>query len=115
MDASGGSPEPVTKPADNQAHLWIIAPRIVLSMRGFGGWQALPDQFSSFHSEPRPLPAGELNIARKRMRAPGMNDDPNAPPNLFTAIQEERGLRLEATKAPVDVMIIDHAEEPFAN
>ena len=53
------------------------------------------------------------------MRPPGLippgNDNPNAPPNLFTAIQEQLGLKLESAKAPVDVMIIDHAEKPTAN
>jgi uncharacterized protein (TIGR03435 family) len=53
------------------------------------------------------------------MRPPGMSmpasDDPNAPPNLFTAIQEELGLKLEAVKMPVGVMVIDHVERPSAN
>jgi uncharacterized protein (TIGR03435 family) len=37
------------------------------------------------------------------------------PPNLFTAIQEQLGLKLVPTKAPVDVIVIDHAERPSAN
>jgi uncharacterized protein (TIGR03435 family) len=36
-------------------------------------------------------------------------------PSIFTAIQQQLGLRLEATKAPVEVLIIDHAEKPDAN
>jgi uncharacterized protein (TIGR03435 family) len=39
----------------------------------------------------------------------------DAPPNLFTAIQEELGLKLESTKAPVDVLVIDHIERPSEN
>jgi uncharacterized protein (TIGR03435 family) len=46
---------------------------------------------------------------------PPASDDPSAPPNLFTAVQEQVGLRLEATKATVDVLVIDHAEKPSAN
>jgi uncharacterized protein (TIGR03435 family) len=42
-------------------------------------------------------------------------DDPNALPGLFTAIQEQIGLKLEAVKAPVDVIVIDHVERPSAN
>jgi len=38
-----------------------------------------------------------------------------APPGLFTAIQEQLGLKLESTKAPVDVLVIDHLEKPTAN
>lgn len=33
-------------------------------------------------------------------------------PNLFTAIRQQLGLRLEATKAPVDVMVVEHADIP---
>jgi uncharacterized protein (TIGR03435 family) len=36
-------------------------------------------------------------------------------PDLFTAIQEQLGLRLESTKAPVNVIVIDHAEKPSEN
>jgi uncharacterized protein (TIGR03435 family) len=46
---------------------------------------------------------------------PPPTDDPAAPPDLFTAIQEQLGLRLEATKAPVDVLVIDRVEKPSAN
>jgi uncharacterized protein (TIGR03435 family) len=42
-------------------------------------------------------------------------DDPNAPPSLYTAIQEQLGLRLDATKAMTDVIVIDHVEKPSAN
>ena len=42
-------------------------------------------------------------------------DPANAPPGLFTAIQEQLGLKLEATKAPVEVFVIDKLEKPTAN
>jgi uncharacterized protein (TIGR03435 family) len=39
----------------------------------------------------------------------------NAGPSLFTALQEELGLRLEAAKAPVDQIVIDSVSPPAAN
>ena len=46
---------------------------------------------------------------------PPTADDPNAPPALSTAMQEQLGLKFEATKAPADVFVIDHVEKPSAN
>jgi uncharacterized protein (TIGR03435 family) len=46
---------------------------------------------------------------------PPNSDDPNAPPSLFTALQEQLGLKMESTKANADVMVIDHVEKPSAN
>jgi uncharacterized protein (TIGR03435 family) len=36
-------------------------------------------------------------------------------PNIFQAFQEQLGLKLESTKAPADVMVIDKAEKPSDN
>ena len=37
--------------------------------------------------------------------------DPNGP-SLFTAVQEQLGLKLESERAPVEVLVIDHVERP---
>ena len=36
-------------------------------------------------------------------------------PSLFTLVQEQLGLKLVSTKAPIDVLVIDHAEQPSVN
>lgn len=46
--------------------------------------------------------------------APPPPGDPNAPP-LLTAIQEQLGLKLETSRGPVDVLVIDSAEKPSAD
>jgi uncharacterized protein (TIGR03435 family) len=42
-------------------------------------------------------------------------DNGNAPPDLYKAMQQQLGLKMESTKAPVDVLVIDHVEEPSPN
>ena len=40
---------------------------------------------------------------------------PDAPPDLYKAIQEQIGLKLDAAKTPVSVMVLDHVEKPSDN
>jgi uncharacterized protein (TIGR03435 family) len=72
--------------------------RIVVDKTGLaGGW----DMQMTFAPDPgRGTPPPDAPPA-----------DPNAP-SLFTALQEQLGLKLESTRAPVEVLVIDSVERP---
>jgi uncharacterized protein (TIGR03435 family) len=57
----------------------------------------LPDENQFLGDGPTPPPA-----------------NPSAP-SIFTAVQEQLGLRLDAQKGPIDVIVIDQAERPSPN
>jgi len=57
----------------------------------------------------------ETQFASMGVRLPPPTDKPDAPPSLMTALQEQLGLKLVATKAMVDVLVIDKVEKPSAN
>jgi uncharacterized protein (TIGR03435 family) len=53
-----------------------------------------------------------------QLMIPAANQSPSASdpaPSIFTAIQDQLGLRLESTRGPVPVLVFDHAEKPDAN
>jgi uncharacterized protein (TIGR03435 family) len=56
----------------------------------------------------------ESQFAGLGIRVPPPADNADAPPGLFTAIQEQLGLKLKSTKALAEVLVIDRVEKPSA-
>ena len=46
---------------------------------------------------------------------PPPTDGADAPPDIFTAMQQQLGLKLESKKGPLEVLVIDHVEKPSEN
>jgi len=57
----------------------------------------------------------ESQFAGLGVRVPPPTNDPNAPPGLFTAFPEQLGLKLDPTRAPVEVLVVDKVEKPSDN
>ena len=57
----------------------------------------------------------EFQFGGLRIKVPPPTENPDAPPDLFTAFQQQLGLKLEATKASVEILVVDHVEKPSEN
>ncbi len=77
--------------------------RVVLDKTGLTGAYEFDLQWT-----PDQMPAGRGDPPPGVVLPP---IDPNGP-SIFTAVQEQLGLKLESTKGPVDVLVIDHVEQP---
>jgi uncharacterized protein (TIGR03435 family) len=63
--------------------------------------------------------APEMGGRMMGMPPPGAGDSSAPPPpqgpSIFTAVEEQLGLKLEGKREPVDVVVIDHIEQPSPN
>ena len=57
----------------------------------------------------------QSQIANFGTLPPGAANDPDAPPDIFAAFEQQLGMKLLSTKAIVDVMVIEKIERPSEN
>ena len=56
-----------------------------------------------------------VNPARANQQPENLGDAPDARPSLFTAVEEQLGLKLEPGKSAIEVLVIDHAQKASEN
>ena len=61
--------------------------------------------------------AGFFSVAFRFQRIPRLNatTSPDDPPIVFTAVQEQLGLKLDSSRTEAQVLVIDHNERPTEN
>jgi uncharacterized protein (TIGR03435 family) len=96
------------------AELSVVLGRPVVDKTGYTGTFDVRLEFSSEgmasygvggFGGPVPLPPG----------VGGDAVDPDSRPTIFTAVQEQMGLKLESQRGPSETLVIDHIEKPAAN
>ena len=55
----------------------------------------------------------QLDFGLAQSQPAGADDAPGV--SLFTAIQEQLGLKLDAQRKPIEVLVVDHAERPTSD
>jgi uncharacterized protein (TIGR03435 family) len=84
--------------------------RTILDKTGLAGHYNFKLRWTPDDAPPAMATAGVDSPKSDTMHA----EEPVAP-TLFTALQEQLGLKLESEKAPTDVVVIDHIEKPSPN
>ncbi len=89
--------------------------RSVINKTGISGMFDIHMEFAPDEAVPAFMPGGRLlGYAGPATAAPPQSD-PVGGPSIFTAIQEQLGLRLESTKGPGEFFVIVSAERPSEN
>jgi uncharacterized protein (TIGR03435 family) len=99
IEAQGGTLDEFSK------MLRMVVGRPVIDKSGITGRFNIRVEFSREGTE----------LAGIALKGPSPASDPTGPPSIFTALQEQLGLKLESGRGPVDTLVIDHIERPSEN
>lgn len=84
--------------------------RSVIDQTGLKGQYDIQLEWTPDTTERKGMGDGDPRPNSEAAPAP----DPSGP-SIFTAVQEQLGLKLEGQKGPVDILVIDHVEKPSEN
>ena len=108
-----GNLEAKRAPMDMLAHaLYAQLGRTIIDKTGLTGNYDFSLHFTPENMPPGMGPAPGPDGGQAGADAP--RPDTSAP-DVFTAIQEQLGLKLVSEKGPVDVIVIDHIDKPSEN
>ena len=82
--------------------------RPIVDKTGLTGRYDIHLEFSRDLTPPAPANLGGAEAPNTQSQAP-------AGPSIFTALQQQLGLKLTPDKAPIEVIVVDRAEKPSAN
>jgi uncharacterized protein (TIGR03435 family) len=112
-----GSPRQLTGAAVDMYDLALIlttySDRPVLDQTGIEGIFDIKMQWNPFAAGTQPGDDAPRNPAAEAKEGP--RPDLSSLPTLFTALEEQLGLKLESRKGPVEIYVIDHVERPTEN
>jgi uncharacterized protein (TIGR03435 family) len=87
--------------------------RPVMDKAGVQGVFDIKLQWNPFAA--RTQPSEDVQRSPQAEAREGRNPDLDSLPTLFTALEQQLGLRLESRKGPVETYVIDHVERPSEN
>jgi uncharacterized protein (TIGR03435 family) len=88
--------------------------RVVIDKTGLKGRYDFTPKWTPDQPSPQAFGAGQGPGPGPMGKDAPPPPDPNGP-SIFTALQEQLGLKLESQKGPVEILVIDHVEKPSEN
>ncbi len=85
------------------------------SMSMFAGWLNVGDLHSPVQDKTGLPGTYDFKLQWSNEDSPSSSPQDSRWPSIFTAVQEQLGLKLQPTKVPTDTIVIDHIEQPTEN
>jgi len=102
--AQGATVEPLAEQLS-----WQLG-RTVVNKTGLTGYYDY-----SLHWTPGESEEGMMKLMGSKAQAESATPSESSASSIFTAVQEQLGLQLEAKTAPMSILVIDHVERPAEN